>query len=163
MVVLQHRLDPSQYQSLKEAQKLETEFEDYPNVLMQMFNAVIKSPGHFVARVSISRVLEGNLTFQQDVECKKVDLLSFDFRQAEEKYIANQVDFRFNALNSKLSMALARLQDVNEVLKKKHPSVVLSLRQQMNYHNSRVDQQRARKGPSIMAKSPWYFARGREQ
>ena len=63
----------------------------------------------------------------QTTEYKNIELLSFDFEVCNEEDIRQQITFRYGSLKSKLALMEGRLQDINELLRLKNPSLLLQL------------------------------------
>lgn len=74
----------------------------------------------------------------QTTEYKNIELLSFDFEVCNEEDIRQQITFRYGSLKSKLALMEGRLQDINELLRLKNPSLLLQL--QKNPNQSQMNQ-----------------------
>ena len=56
-----------------------------------------------------------------------VELLSCNFARSPEDVVQHQITYRYNAMKSRLALMQARLQDVNNLVKIKNPSLLLQL------------------------------------
>ena len=74
----------------------------------------------------------------QITEYKNIELISFDFEICNDEEIRQQITFRYGSLKSKLALMEGRLQDINELLRLKNPSLLLQL--QKNPTSSQVNQ-----------------------
>jgi hypothetical protein len=75
----------------------------------------------------MSRDGQARLEFIQNIEYKFIELLSCEFVASSEEMIRQQITFRYNAVKSKLALMQARLQDINNLVKVKNPSLLLQL------------------------------------
>lgn len=60
-------------------------------------------------------------------EYKNIELISFDFEVSDEDEIRQQITYRYGSLKSKLALMEGRLQDINDLLRLKNPSLLLQL------------------------------------
>jgi hypothetical protein len=90
-----------------------------------MLNCCIKEPQSFLAVFVMSRDGRATLDFIQNIEYKFIELLSLDFNASSEEAIRQSITFRYNSVKSKLAIMTARLQDVNNMVKVKSPSLLL--------------------------------------
>ena len=122
-----HVIDESGFSGVQEQQKLMVEFADYPNVLIRMLNNCIKEPHSHLAVFVMKHDVDARLDFIQNMEYKFVELMSCHFIRSPEEIVQHQITYRYNAMKSRLSLMQSRLQDVNNLVKLKNPSLLLQL------------------------------------
>ncbi|GMI62599.1 hypothetical protein ScalyP_jg1629 [Parmales sp. scaly parma] len=122
-----HVIDESGFQGVQEQQKLMVEFADYPNVLIRMLNNCIKEPHSHLAVFVMKHDVDARLDFIQNMEYKFVELMSCHFIRSPEEIVQHQITYRYNAMKSRLALMQSRLQDVNNLVKLKNPSLLLQL------------------------------------
>jgi hypothetical protein len=112
---------------MQEKQKLMVNFPEYANILIKMVNSCIKEPHSFLAVFIMNRDGSAKLDFIQNIEYKFIELLSADFMASNEDIVRQSITFRYNSAKSKVALMEARLQDVNNLVKIKNPSLLLQL------------------------------------
>ena len=122
-----HVCNEDAFMKIQEQQKLMVEFQDYPNVLIRMLNSCIKEPHSHLAVFVMQADGHARLDFIQNMEYKFVELLSCNFARSPEDVVQHQITYRYNAMKSRLALMQARLQDVNNLVKIKNPSLLLQL------------------------------------
>ena len=122
-----HNVDDSGFKMMQQNQKLMIEFNDYPGVLIKMLNSCIKEPNCFLAVFIMKNDGTGRLDFIQNMEYKFIELLSVNFNATTEENVRQHITYRYNALKSKLAIMQGRLQDINNLVKLKFPSLLLQI------------------------------------
>ena len=122
-----HVVDETGYRNLQEQQKLMVEYIEYPNVLIKMLNNCIKEPHSHLAVFIMQYDGQARLEFIQNLSYKFVELLTCNFGRPPDELVRQQITYRYNALKSRLAIMQARLQDVNQLVKVKNPSLLLKL------------------------------------
>ncbi|CAN0011236.1 unnamed protein product [Heterosigma akashiwo] len=123
-----HQLDSQGFQVVvQEQQRLMVEFPDYPNVLIRMLNACIQEPHAHLAVFVMQRDVAARLDFIQNMEYKFVELMTCHFARSTEEVVQYQITYRHNAMKSKLALMQSRMQEVNNLVKMKNPSLLLQL------------------------------------
>lgn len=122
-----HSVDEHGFRTMQEHQKLMIDFPDYVSVVIKMLNNCIKEPHSYLAVCIMQRDGQARLDFIRNMEYKFVELLSCDFVASPEEVVRQQITFRYNSVKSKLALMQARLQDVNQLVKVKSPSLLLQL------------------------------------
>lgn len=122
-----HALTPETFAKVQKRQNLRSTYKDYSEILMKMITSCIKEPHSFVAIFITTRAGTGRLDFVQDLGYKFVELLSLEFLALSEVAMQQHITYRYNALKSKLAAMHARLQDVNVLLTRKNPALLLHL------------------------------------
>ena len=112
---------------MHDEQKLMIEFPEYSTILIKMLNSCIKEPQSFLAVFIMEKDGKGRLDFIQNMEYKFIELLSCNFAAADEDIVRQQITYRYNSVKSKLALMQARLQDINNLVKIKNPSLLLQL------------------------------------
>ena len=108
------------------------EFVDYPNVLIRMLNNCIKEPNSHLAIFVMQSDGTAHLDFIQNLEYKFVELMSCNFGKSQDEIVQQHITYRYNSLKSRLSIMQARLQDVNNLVKLKNPSLLVQLNKNPN-------------------------------
>eukprot|EP00771_Trimastix_marina_P003497 gnl/Trimastix_PCT/4765.p1 GENE.gnl/Trimastix_PCT/4765~~gnl/Trimastix_PCT/4765.p1 ORF type:complete len:148 (-),score=60.51 gnl/Trimastix_PCT/4765:28-471(-) len=104
------------------------DFPDFPAVLIRTFNFCIKNPDTHFALFFISEdSSQGRVDFIQNMEYKFVELLSIEIHQSSEAETRNQIHYRYHNIKTRLQMMTGRLQDVNSLVKIKHPALLHQL------------------------------------
>ncbi|CAB1110475.1 unnamed protein product [Ectocarpus sp. CCAP 1310/34] len=122
-----HSIDDALFQVMQEEQKLMVEFQDYPNVLIRMLNNCIKEPHSHLVVFVMQHDVNARLDFIQNMEYKFVELMSLQYTRSAEDMVQHQITYRYNAMKSRLALMQARLQEVNNLVKLKNPSLLLQL------------------------------------
>lgn len=126
-----HTQNEAGFQVMQENQKLMVDFPEYPNVLIRMFNDCLKEPqSHlavFVMQQQAGGERTGHLDFIRNMEYKFVELMSVQFEHLSEEAVQQQITYRYNAMKSRLALVQARLQEVNNLVRLKNPSLLLQL------------------------------------
>ncbi|GMH89883.1 hypothetical protein TrVE_jg6418 [Triparma verrucosa] len=122
-----HVIDEAGFLAIQEQQKLMVEFADYPNVLIRMLNNCIKEPHSHLAVFVMKQDVDARLDFIQNMEYKFVELMSCHFIRSPEEIVQHQITYRYNAMKTRLSLMQGRLEDVNNLVKLKNPSLLLQL------------------------------------
>ncbi|CAM9244495.1 unnamed protein product [Scytosiphon promiscuus] len=122
-----HSTDDASFQVMQEEQKLMVEFQDYPNVLIRMLNNCIKEPHSHLVVFVMQHDITARLDFIQNMEYKFVELMSLQYTRSPEDIVQHQITYRYNAMKSRLALMQARLQEVNNLVKLKNPSLLLQL------------------------------------
>jgi len=92
----------------------------------------------FVAVFTIFNEGKGKMDILQTTEFKNIELISFDFEVCGDEDIRQQITFKYGSLKSKLALMEGRLQDINELLRLKNPSLLLQM--QKNPGSSQLNQ-----------------------
>lgn len=122
-----HSVDETAFRSMQETQRLMIDFPDYVSVVIKMLNNCIKEPHCYLAVFVMQRDGHARLDFIQNMEYKFVELLSCDFVASPEEQVRQQITFRYNSVKSRLALMQARVQDINNLVKVKNPSLLLQL------------------------------------
>mmetsp|Transcript_42657 Transcript_42657/g.114211 ORF Transcript_42657/g.114211 Transcript_42657/m.114211 type:complete len:238 (-) Transcript_42657:5-718(-) len=125
-----HTLDEVGFQAVQEQQKLMVEFPEYPNVLIRMLNSCIKEPHSHLAVFVMQHNAEeraARLDFIQNMEYKFVELMSCQYEHTADEAVQQHISYRYNAMKSRLSLVQTRLQEVNNLVRLKNPSLLLQL------------------------------------
>uniref|UniRef100_A0A7S1KQ64 Spindle assembly abnormal protein 6 N-terminal domain-containing protein n=1 Tax=Percolomonas cosmopolitus TaxID=63605 RepID=A0A7S1KQ64_9EUKA len=129
-------LNPEDYDDLRREQKLMIEFDMFPRVLSKMLQACVKEPESFLTIFHMDNTGTGVLNFVQNMEYKFVDLLSLRFQMSPEHITRQHISFRYNSLRSRLAIMHSKLQDVNNLVKLKQPSLLLQLQRNSRSTNA---------------------------
>ncbi|CAM9223061.1 unnamed protein product [Phaeothamnion confervicola] len=128
-----HVSDDPAYQAMQEQQKLMVDFPDYPNMLIRLLNHCIKEPHAHLAVLVMHHDASARLDFIQNMEYKFVELMSLQFSRSPEDVVQHQITYRYNAMKSRLALMHARLQDINNLVKLKNPSLLLQLQRSATF------------------------------
>lgn len=109
------------------AQKLMVAFEEFPAVLVRMFNSCIADPHQYLALLVLGDAGAGRLDFVQNLQYRFVDLLSLSTVESDDDVVRQSVTHRFNSLRARLQHLQARYQDLNALVKIKSPGLLQQL------------------------------------
>lgn len=129
-----HHCEEEGFKTVQEQQKLMVEFADYTNVLIRMLNSCIKEPHSHIAVFIMKPDGHARLDFIQNMEYKFVELLSVNFNRSSDEMVQRTISYRYNALKSRLKFMQSRLQEVNQIVKVKNPSLLLQVRLFFAFH-----------------------------
>lgn len=122
-----HAVDERAYSKIQDSQKLMVDMADYPSVLVRMLNACIKEPHINLGIFTMLSDTEARLDFIQNMEYKFVELMYCACVRSPEEIVQQHITFRYNSLKQKLSVMQSRLQEINNLVKIKNPSLLLQL------------------------------------
>ena len=122
-----HSVDERSFSKIQEAQKLMVDLADYPTVLVRMLNSCIKEPHINLGIFTMLNDSEARLDFIQNMEYKFVELMYCACSRSPEEIVQQHITYRYNAMKQKLSIMQARLQEINNLVKIKNPSLLLQL------------------------------------
>eukprot|EP01017_Pseudomicrothorax_dubius_P025890 TRINITY_DN2840_c0_g1_i1.p1 TRINITY_DN2840_c0_g1~~TRINITY_DN2840_c0_g1_i1.p1 ORF type:complete len:192 (+),score=43.99 TRINITY_DN2840_c0_g1_i1:123-698(+) len=123
----QHIATRVNFREIKTKQQLQIDFGQYANVCVKSFMKCEKDSQHYYVMLTIDKDLTGILQIVQTSEYKDIEMIAFDFQSASEEGIRQQITFKYGALKSKLSLMDGRLQDINELIRIKNPSLLLQI------------------------------------
>uniref|UniRef100_A0A7S2UUP1 Spindle assembly abnormal protein 6 N-terminal domain-containing protein n=1 Tax=Fibrocapsa japonica TaxID=94617 RepID=A0A7S2UUP1_9STRA len=122
-----HQLDLTGFKTVQDQQRLMVEFPDYPNVLIRMLNNCIKEPHSCLAVFVMQQDVHARLDFIQNMEYKFVELMTCHFVHSPEDSVQRHITYRYKSMKSRLALMQNRLQEVNNLVKMKNPSLLLQL------------------------------------
>jgi hypothetical protein len=67
------------------------------------------------------------LDFIQNIEYKFIELLSLDFVNSPDITVRKQISYRYNALKTKVTLMQDRINQINNIVKLKNPSLLVQL------------------------------------
>ena len=117
----------SAFPSIQAEQKLMVEFGEYANVLVKTLTQAIQQPQSYLAVFIMNRAGHARLDFIQSLEYKFVELLSVDFARSGDEEVRQSIQWRYNVLKAQMAGMQAHLQEVNNLVKVKNPSLLLQL------------------------------------
>jgi Centriolar protein SAS N-terminal domain len=125
-----HTVDDEGFRELQQQQKLMIQFIDYANVLIRMFNQCIKSPHThmtimYVGATDTARI--ARMDFLQNMEYKFIELLSVDYVQTAQDLVKHHITYRYHTAKNRVAMLHTRLQEINQIIKLKNPSLLLQI------------------------------------
>lgn len=130
----QHFVDERVFAKIQDAQKLMVDLSDYPTILVRMLNACIKEPHINLGIFTMLSDTEARLDFIQNMEYKFVELMYCVCVRSPEDSVQQHITFRYNAMKQRLSIMQARLQEINNLVKIKNPSLLLQLQKPVTQH-----------------------------
>eukprot|EP00708_Paratrimastix_pyriformis_P004247 GAFH01003096.1.p1 GENE.GAFH01003096.1~~GAFH01003096.1.p1 ORF type:complete len:290 (+),score=73.23 GAFH01003096.1:101-871(+) len=132
--------DEAAYKALASEQKLISEFQEFPIILIRMLNGLLReSQTNFAMFFLSDDASRGRLDFIQSImQYKFVELLSLEFRQAAEPELRKQIHYRFALLKTRLAMSQGQLQDLKNLIRLRNPSLLRQIS-----HSSTGTQQRS--------------------
>lgn len=123
----QHFVDERVFAKIQEAQKLMVDLSDYPTILVRMLNACIKEPHISLGIFTMLSDSEARLDFIQNMEYKFVELMYCVCVRSPEESVQQHITYRYNSMKQRLAVMQARLQEINNLVKIKNPSLLLQL------------------------------------
>lgn len=123
----QHYVDERVFAKIQDAQKLMVDLSDYPTILVRMLNACIKEPHINLGIFTMLSDSEARLDFIQNMEYKFVELMYCVCVRSPEESVQQHITFRYNSMKQRLSVMQSRLQEINNLVKIKNPSLLLQL------------------------------------
>lgn len=123
----QHFVDERVFSKIQEAQKLMVDLSDYPTILVRMLNACIKEPHINLGIFTMLSDSEARLDFIQNMEYKFVELMYCVCVRSPEETVQQHITFRYNSMKQRLTIMQSRLQEINNLVKIKNPSLLLQL------------------------------------
>lgn len=122
-----HKVEEKDFHIIQEKQKLMIDFTDYSAVLIRMLNNCIKEPHIHLAIFTMVNEYDARLDFIQNMEYKFVELMYCICVRSPDEIIQHHITYRYNAMKHKLAVMNARLQEINNLVKVKNPSLLLQL------------------------------------
>jgi len=117
--VYQASFSRENFEELKVKQQLNVDFNNFPNVLKEMF-----SSKEYSVLFTFEDESKASLKFQQKLKFKVVDILSIYFSAAPIELIQQIVQYRFTQLKCENASIKSQLDNVFAMLKIKDPSVL---------------------------------------
>lgn len=75
-----------------------------------------------------------DLSFQQSVEYKTIELYKCRFEQADEDSVKSLVSYKFKLAQFHMNVANSRLREVSSIIKHKNPSLLTQIQNGANAH-----------------------------
>jgi len=120
-----HWATPSNFNEIKESQKLQISFREYPAVCIKSLNKCESEKHSLVFTIRDDN--SGALSVYMEGEVKKLEIMSFEFECCPEEIIRQHITYRYGSIRSKIAMMEGRMQDINEIVKMKNPSLLLQI------------------------------------
>ena len=111
----------------KKIKNLKIKFFEYSNLLKKLFDSCIKQPQLFNSVFIMQKDGTAKLNFEQNIQFKRVELLSIDFVNSPDDMVKKQISYRYNIIRTKLELSLNRIQSINNIIKNKNPSLLLQI------------------------------------
>mmetsp|Transcript_56635 Transcript_56635/g.64916 ORF Transcript_56635/g.64916 Transcript_56635/m.64916 type:complete len:236 (+) Transcript_56635:40-747(+) len=121
-----HTVSNSSFRDVKEQQRLHVDFKEYPNVCIKSFSKCENSE-QFIPLFILRTDGSGLLNIVQLSEYRNMDVISFECQAAPEEVVRQQITYKYGSLKSKISLMEGRLQDINELVRLKNPSLLLQI------------------------------------
>lgn len=125
-----HSIDEKTFFKVQENQKLMVDLAEYPSILIRMLNSCIKSPHINLGIFTLLNDVEARLDFIQNMEYKFVELMYCACMKTPEAVTQQHITYRYNTMKQKLVVMQSRLQEINNLVKIKNPSLLLQLQKQ---------------------------------
>ncbi|EGR29241.1 hypothetical protein IMG5_160400 [Ichthyophthirius multifiliis] len=132
-----HLANENNFKTIKQTQQLNIQFNEYPSICIKCFNKVEKDQNQYSAIFTIMNEGMGRLEIVQSTEYKNIEVIAFEFQASNDDLIRQIITFRYMSLKSKLALMEGRLQDINEVVRVKNPSLLLQIQKTMPGQNNR--------------------------
>jgi hypothetical protein len=79
------------------------------------------------------------LDFIQNIEYKFIELLSLDFVNSPDVTVRRQISYRYNALKTKVTLMQDRINQINNIVKLKNPSLLVQLQKNPSKLNNSMN------------------------
>ena len=115
------------FNQFKKEQKMETEFAEFPQVLIEILTEVAKQTDVFNINFTLKKD-HGSLNIQQILKFKTVDIFSLGFIPAPDDYVRDQIQYRYNTVRMEAITARAELNNLYSMLKIKNPGALKQIK-----------------------------------
>jgi len=122
--------DRETYSRIKSDQRLNCTFEDYPANVVRLLVQVMEANDHF-ALFTIHYDGSGRLEIKRKAKMKDFTVLVVDFVPMPDNNVRESITFRHQSLCSKVDIMEEKILEIFNVLRKKNPSLLLSIQKKI--------------------------------
>lgn len=109
---------------MKKLQNLNFSFQNLLSMLIKQLTLCDKNLNQYSAVFYINKISLHRLDFIENIEYKRIELISFDFEELDSESIKNYVTYRFTKIKTKNIIMEQRLKDVLGIVKLKNPNML---------------------------------------
>ncbi len=120
-------VDVQAFERIKVEQKLNCKFEEYPDLLLEIFDNCQTNEEYHENELYISHDQRGILEVQTKNEMRKFMLISIDFVALPDNLVKTSIAYRFSVMKARKDLLEGRLIDVVKVVKRSNPSLGLTI------------------------------------
>lgn len=120
-------IDEKRFDKIKKAQQLNFNFGSLLQMLTKQINLCQKEMNNFSCVLIINKITNHRLDILENLEYKRIILLSLDFHELDEESIKNYVIYRFTKIKMNKQIISKKLKDVFSLLKIKNPQLLNEL------------------------------------
>ena len=118
-------VDKETFEDIKVRQKLNCKFEDYTELLIDIFDGCENSAEYHENQLYIHHNKKALLEVQTKNEMRKFVLISLDFVAVPDDLVKSSIAYRFSVTKAKNDLLEGRLVDMIKVIKRSNPSLGL--------------------------------------
>ena len=120
-------IDEETFKLMQENQKLTASYRELISFLKKLLNNCINDPQTYIAVFIMQKEGSARLDFIQNIEYKYIELLSLDFVNSPDETIRKQINYKYNAVRTKLELVQNRIKAISNIVKVKNPSLLLQI------------------------------------
>lgn len=120
-------IDEKRFDKIKKTQQLNFNFSSLLQMLIKQINLCQKEMNNFSCVLIINKISSHRLDILENLEYKRIILLSLDFHELDEESIKNYVIYRFTKVKMNKQIINKKLKDVFSLLKIKNPQLLNEL------------------------------------
>ena len=120
-------IDEKRFEKIKKAQQLNFGYSSLLAMLIKQVNLCQKEMNQYSCVLFLNKISSHRLDILENLEYKRIILLSLDFHELDEESLKNYVVYRFTKIKMNKQIINKKLRDVFSLLKIKNPQLLLEL------------------------------------
>ena len=116
------------FNQLKDEQKLEITFDEFPQLMADILEQYAQNSEEYFVTFKQNNQPSGILLFQQRLRFKSIDIFALEFVPAQDDYVKDQIQYRYNATRADAKAARTELNDLYALLKIKNPNILKTMK-----------------------------------
>ena len=117
------KLDEKSFDKIRKTQHLNFNFQQLIPMLVKQINLCQKQINQYSAVLVLNKISSHRLDFLENIEYKRIELLSLEFEDLDEEAIKNYVTFRFTKVKMSRQIIEKKLKDVMSMTKLKNQNL----------------------------------------
>jgi hypothetical protein len=117
------RLDDKGFDRIRKIQHLNFPFTSLVPMLIKQVQLCLKNVNQYSAVLTLNKISAHRLDLLENIEYKRIELLSLEFEELEEEAIKSYVTFRFTKVKMNKQIIQKKLADVISMTKLKNQSL----------------------------------------
>jgi hypothetical protein len=117
------RLDDKGFDRIRKIQNLNFPFTSLVPMLIKQVQLCLKNVNQYSAVLTLNKISAHRLDLLENIEYKRIELLSLEFEELEEEAIKSYVTFRFTKVKMNKQIIQKKLADVISMTKLKNQSL----------------------------------------